>query len=112
MGKLLAYDQLRLTLSQTDPPKTFFQARLVCMNKLKGEDIPTTDDIRPIAITGLMQKLIEKTILYRIGGKIIKKINPAQCGFLKKKETLIHVASVLNRLKEKQQKKFDNSIIL
>ena len=41
---LLAYDQLRLTLSQADPPNTFFQARLLCMNKLKGEEIPTTDD--------------------------------------------------------------------
>ena len=69
------------------------------MNKLKGDDIPTTDDIRPIAITGLMQKLTEKSILYKIGEKIIKKINPAQCGFVKKKETLIHVASVLYRLK-------------
>jgi hypothetical protein len=43
-------------------------------------------------------------ILPKIGDKIIKKINPAQCGFVKKKETLIQVASVLNRLKEKQQK--------
>ena len=98
-GKQLAFDQLRLTLSQSDPPESFFQARLVCMNKLKGDDIPTTDDIRPIAITGLMQKLTEKSILYKIGEKIIKKINPAQCGFVKKKETLIHVASVLYRLK-------------
>ena len=62
-GKLPAFDQLRLTLSQTDPPNAL---RLVCKKKLKGEDIPTTDDLIPIAITALMQKLIEKTIISKI----------------------------------------------
>ena len=93
------------TLNDTNPNNIFFQARLVCINTLKGEEIPTLDDIRPIAITGLMQKLIEKAILSKIGDKILSKINKAQCGFVKEKETLLHFNTVLNRLNDKQQKR-------
>ena len=94
LGRDIEFEQLRKTLNDTNPNNVFFQARLVCINKLKGEEIPTLDDIRPIAITGLMQKLIEKANISKIGDKILSKINKAQCGFVKEKETLLHVSTV------------------
>ncbi len=60
---------------------------------MKGGETPETEDIRPIAITGLMKKPIEKTIFFQNGEKIIKNINP--------EETEIHVSSVHKRLKAK-----------
>lgn len=52
---------------KTDRPnKTLFTSRLVCFNKNKNGTIPTLNEIRGIAVTGTVQKLIEHHLLLLI----------------------------------------------
>jgi hypothetical protein len=57
-GGMITYDQLRLTQNDSNPKTRFSQPKLVTLNKINRKKIPTLDNIRPIAMTGLIQILI------------------------------------------------------
>jgi hypothetical protein len=81
---IIAYEQLIQTMKLNNPNRRLFISRLVCLNKLKDNSIPTKLDIRPIAITGLIQKLVEKVLLNH--SKTESKINCARPDLASEKE--------------------------
>ncbi len=59
------------------PPEKMFNARLQLFNKRKDGKFPNLNEIRGIAITGVMQKVIELIIKERIEPKIVSKLSKA-----------------------------------
>ena len=65
-GRYMIAAHLLEIMQQKSPDPVYFQARLICLNKLKDDQIPTVLDLRPLAITGLNQKLVELILLDQI----------------------------------------------
>ena len=53
LGKYMIAAHLLEIMQQKTPDPIYFQARLICLNKLKDDQIPTVLDLRPLAITCL-----------------------------------------------------------
>ena len=82
--------------SHLDP--RIFATRLDCLSKTLSK-YPKVSEIRPIAVTTLPQKVIERILLDRLENDFGKSINRIQFGFRPKKETLMHLIRLVDRLR-------------
>jgi len=83
------------------------------LSKTKAK-FPKLTDIRPIAITTLPQKLIEHVLLEKLERDLGNTISQAQFGFRPKKETLMHVLGLIDRLKshrDSKPKRFKHNLV-
>ena len=64
-------------MSTQSPDKRLFTARMVCFNKNKDGSAPCTSEIRGIAVTGLLQKMIEHHLLHLMLQETIHLISKA-----------------------------------
>ena len=76
-GRELVRKAIEEASGMTTPPERMFNARLQLFNKRKDGKPPHLNEIRGIAITGVMQKVIEQIIKERIEPQILPKLNPA-----------------------------------
>ena len=76
---------------------------MIFLYKNQNDEIPAIDELRPIAITSPIFKIIERAILSRIENhtseKIIKEINPVQHGFTKQASTETQLMKLLITIK-------------
>lgn len=75
----------QLMKSDESIPEEILSARLMCLNKCPGQN-GNLDNIRPISITGMFVKIIERVLLTRIEVISITddiSINKSQVGFVK-----------------------------
>lgn len=91
-------------------PMELFTARLVCLNK-EADKRGTLDTIRPIAVTGLINKILEFAVLRRIMDFVYDengKVRPAvmskdQIGFVKGAGTDVNILKLLVRCREAKE---------
>ena len=60
---MLRKDIEKMTQNKETNTQPFFNAKLVMFNKLKNEELPTTNQLRLIACTCITQKVIETHLL-------------------------------------------------
>ncbi len=97
-GKEIIRRTINTVLQQEKPNERVFATRLVCLNKT-SEAYPSIKDTRPLAVTTLPQKLLELMILDRLKQETECKIATTQFGFREKRETLMHLIRLIDRLK-------------
>lgn len=66
LGKEIVLKAIQKAMKSDRPNKILFTSRLVCFNKNKNGAVPTLNEIRGIAVTGTIQKLIEHHLLVLI----------------------------------------------
>jgi len=103
-GKELMHSVVNETLSQEIPEKRLFDTRLVLLSKT-GSKVPKASETRPIAITTLPQKILEHLLLERLEKELGSHIAKSQFGFRSKRETLMHVVRLIDRLQTRTTKK-------
>ncbi|HRP36755.1 MAG TPA: reverse transcriptase domain-containing protein [Candidatus Dojkabacteria bacterium] len=99
--------------NQITPEHRVFTTRLMLLSK-SGTLYPRLREIRPIAVTTAVQKIIEHVILGKLEAEMGSSISETQFGFRKQKETSMHVLRLLDRLKtfkETKMKRFTNHLV-
>jgi len=79
-----------------------------------GSKYPKINEIRPIAITTLPQKIIEHILLEKLESEFGESISRAQFGFRPRKETLMHIIRLIDRLqtiRELKSKRFKHCLV-
>jgi hypothetical protein len=84
-------------LSEICPDPQLFATRIIFLNK-KADQTPTPTTVRPIALTNTIQKIIEHMLLHRLSAETQGYFNKAQMGFVKEKETLMHIIRMFDRV--------------
>ena len=91
-------------LNQKHPVTKVFHTRLMLLSK-SNTKYPRINEIRPIAITTLPQKILEHVLLERLESELGSTISKSQFGFRPRKETLMHVVRLIDRLKTIREQK-------
>ena len=110
MNSLLKQDML---------PVDLFTARLVCLNK-EADKRGTLDTIRPIAVTGLINKMLEFAVLRRIMNVVYDEngrvrhtvLSKDQIGFIKGAGTDINILKLLVRCREARERLRGTKVVL
>ncbi len=98
---------------QKEPESRVFQTRLMLLSK-SGLKYSKVNEIRPIAITTVPQKIIEHVLLGRLESELGSKLSRAQFGFREGRGTQMHVYRLIDRIisfKALKPKKLQNCLI-
>jgi len=112
-GKEFILSVVNDIFKQSHPELLVFSTRLMLLSKT-GSKYPKVNEIRPIAITTLPQKILEHVLLDRLETEFGQTISKAQFGFRPRLETLMHVLRLVDRLKsirESKPKRFEHCLV-
>ena len=79
-------------------------ARLICISKDKGNNIPIIDNIRPIVACSYILKLIEKPIFHQLKVYVDNFLNDSQVGFRSGMSTKTNHDKLLTRIDQMDKK--------
>ena len=68
-----------------------------------GSNFPKITEIRPIAVTTVTQKILEHILLEKLEMDLNSHLAKSQFGFRHKRETLMHIVRLMDRLKTRNQ---------
>ena len=92
-----------MTKSMEENRVFHFTSRLMLLVK-NPKELPSINNLRPIAISSNLIKIVEKIIFNRIYRKVEPKIHTSQVGFLKKLGCEVHVQRFAWRLLDRKQR--------
>lgn len=84
-------------LKLDNPDKRAFYTRLVCINKTKNP-YPEISDTRPLAVTTIVQKIIEHMLLNRLLDETDSSMAKTQFEFRQGCETTMHLVRLMDRI--------------